>query len=99
VYDVNTKYTFCDVLPENSSRLFIRFCVSYEPACLTGIRDDTCFKRLTKANKQLIHGELERWVFGSTFVIAVFVMAREVNYPRFGYRKINLSRGLQTALI
>jgi len=75
VYDVNTKDTFCDVLLENSSRLFICFCVGCEPACLTSIRDDTCFKRLAKTNKQLIRGELERRVFGPTFVIAVFVIS------------------------
>jgi hypothetical protein len=73
--DVNTKDTFCDVLPEITSRLLICFCVRCEPACLASIRDDTSLKRLTITNKQLIRGELERRVFGSTFVIAVFVIA------------------------
>jgi hypothetical protein len=50
MWDVNTKDTFCDVLPENTSRLFICFCVRCESASLASIRDDGSLKRLTITN-------------------------------------------------
>ena len=57
---------------------------------MASIRDETSLKRLTITNKQLVHGELERRGFVSTFVIVVFVISECEFYLRSKLSKVLL---------